>query len=60
MGKELKAIGLESEQRYAETIRVKFAPLAGELPEPGEYVVTITASSEDITETVELKAVVRR
>jgi len=57
-GKELPAIGLEPEKTYPDTIKVGFAPLAGEFPEPGEYVVTLTASSGDITETIELKAVV--
>ncbi len=41
-----------------ETITVRFAPLVGELPEPGEYIVTLEASSGDIKETVELKAIV--
>jgi len=57
-GKEIPAIGLEPEKTYPDTVIVEFAPLAGEMPEPGEYVVTLTASSEDITETIELKAVV--
>ncbi len=57
-GKELQAIGLDPEARFPETLRIGFAPLAGEFPEPGEYVVTLTASSGDITETIELKAVV--
>jgi len=57
-GKELQAIGLEPEARFPETIKVQFAPLAGEFPEPGEYVVTLTASAGDITESIELKAVI--
>ena len=57
-GKELQAIGLEPEARFPETIRIGFAPLAGEFPEPGEYTVTLTASAGDITESIELKAVV--
>ena len=44
--------------RYPETIRVQFAPFAGELPEPGEYVATLEASSGDIKESIKLKAVV--
>ncbi len=58
MGKELPAIGLEPEKSYPDRIKVGFAPLAGEFPEPGEYIVTLEASSGDITETIELKAVV--
>lgn len=57
-GKELQAIGLEPEVNFPPTIKINFGPLAGELPEPGEYVVTLTASSGDITETIELKAIV--
>lgn len=57
-GKELQAIGLEPEARFPETIKINFAPLAGEFPEPGEYAVTLTASSGDITESIELKAIV--
>jgi len=57
-GKELQAIGLEPDARFPETIKVKLAPLAYEYPEPGEYVVTLTAVSGDIEETIELKAIV--
>jgi uncharacterized membrane protein len=56
--KTIFGIGLEAEMQWPETIRVKFAPVAGELPEPGEYVVILAASSGDIEETVELKAIV--
>jgi len=56
--KEIPTIGLEPVMKYPEKITVKFAPLLGELPEPGEYGVTLEASSGDIKETVELKAVV--
>ena len=41
-----------------EAVTVQFAPLPGELPEPGEYIVTLQASSGDIKETIELTAVV--
>lgn len=41
-----------------ETITVRFAPVPGELPKPGDYVITLEVSSGDIKETVELKAVV--
>jgi uncharacterized membrane protein len=56
--KTIFGIGLEPEMQWPETIRVIFAPVAGELPEPGEYVTVLEASSDGIKETVELKAVV--
>jgi len=57
--KEIPAIGLEpGQEKYPEKVTVRFAPLIGELPEPGEYVVILEASSGDIMETIELKAVV--
>jgi len=57
--KEIPAIGLEpGQEKYPEKITVRFAPFIGELPEPGEYVVILEASSGDIMETIELKAVV--
>jgi len=56
--KEIPAIGLEAEMLYPEKITVNFAPLSGELPEPGDYVITLEASSGDIREAIELKAVV--
>ena len=55
---EAPAIELEPGLTYPDTVRVRLAPLAGELPEPGEYVVTLEASSGDIKEATELKAVV--
>jgi len=54
----IPAIGLEAEMLYPEKITVNFAPFAGELPEPGDYVITLEASSGDIRESIELKAVV--
>lgn len=56
--KEIPAIGLEPEKTYPDKIKVRLTPLAGELPEPGDYVVTVSASSEDIQDSIELKAVV--
>ena len=39
-------------------VRVIVGPLAGNLPEPGEYVFTFEASSGNIKDTIELKTVV--
>ena len=49
---------MESGKAYPETIKVRFGPVSEELPEPGDYVVTLEASSGDIKETIELKAIV--
>jgi len=38
--------------------KVKFGPVAGHDPEPGEYALTLTVVSEEIKESIELKAVV--
>ncbi len=56
--KEAPAIELEPGKLYADTVRVQFAPLSSETPEPGEYPVILEASSGDIEESIELKAVV--
>jgi len=56
--KKISVIGLEPEMEYPEGVKVEFAPLFGELPEPGDYTVTLELSSGDIKEAIELKAVV--
>ncbi len=56
--KEIREIGLESGKEYPETVKVRFAPSWDYLPEPGDYIVTLEASSGGIRETIELKAVV--
>lgn len=56
--REIPAIGLTARMKYPESVKVNFAPFPGELPEPGEYVITLEASSGDIKEAVKLKAVV--
>ena len=56
--KEAPAIELEPNKEFADSVRVRIAPLSGELPEPGEYTVTLTASSGIISESIELTAIV--
>jgi len=55
-------IGLEpmapGETYPTESLTVRFAPLEGTSPEPGDYVVTLEISSGNIRETIEFKAVV--
>lgn len=56
--KEIGSIQLEPGKEFPETIKVTFAPSVGNEPEPGEYVVTLQASSGGIKESIELKAVI--
>ena len=56
--KEIGSIELEPGKEFPENVTVKFAPLVGNEPEPGEYVVTLEASSGDIKESIELKAII--
>ncbi len=56
--KKISVIELEPTRTVLEPIAVKLEPPEGELPEAGEYMVTLEVSSGDIKETVELKAVV--
>jgi uncharacterized membrane protein len=56
--KTIFGIGLEAMMQWPETVTVRFAPAADELPEPGEYVAVVQASSGEIKETIQLKAVV--
>ena len=55
----IAAIGLDPAAVLPETITITMEPLyLDKLPEPGTYVITLEASSGDIKETIELKAVV--
>ena len=54
--KEVPAIGLQAEMTRPDRVTILFGPLPGEQPEPGDYVVTLEASSGDIKETIELTA----
>lgn len=56
--KEAPTIELAPDKEIPDTVRVAFAPATGQEPEPGEYVVTMEASSGSIKETIELKAIV--
>ena len=54
----ISAIRMRSFQAAPETIEITVIPLPWDLPEPGEYAVTLTATSGDLSDTIELKAVV--
>jgi uncharacterized membrane protein len=56
--KTIYSIALDPEMTYSETITVRLAPLSGELPDPGNYAVTLEATSGDIQQSVQLTAVV--
>lgn len=55
---EISAIQLQPFQSYPENVKITAVPYPWALPEPGEYVITLTAISGDIRETLDLTAVV--
>ncbi len=54
--KKISAIGLEGNSTIGETLTVHLAPLVGEMPDPGNYVVTLVVTSGNIKESVDLTA----
>jgi len=54
--KKIFAIGLEPTRTMGETISVQMTALPGVLPDPGDYTMTIIATSGDFSESVELTA----
>lgn len=56
--KEIGDILLDPKQSFQNRIKVVLAPAAGEMPEPGEYVLTLEVASDDISESIELTAAV--
>jgi len=57
-GSEIAAIRLDPTKTYAETIKLTVGPRAWVVPEPGEYNITLEASSGNIKNSIELKAIV--
>lgn len=57
-GTEIAAIRLDPEKKYADTIKVTVRPYVWLTPEPGEYTVTVEASSGELKNSIELKAIV--
>ena len=57
-GSEIAAIRLDPAKTYAETINVTVRPYVWLVPEPGDYAITVEASSGDIKNSIELKAIV--
>jgi uncharacterized membrane protein len=55
---EIESFTVETFQPIAPEFKIMFGPVAGYEPEPGEYKLTLTATSGEVTTTVELEAVV--
>lgn len=58
--KQIPAIEMGPAEKFpvTESIKVKFGPVGGKYPEPGDYILTLEASSGDLRASIELKAVV--
>jgi uncharacterized membrane protein len=54
----ISAIRIRAFQTTPEKIKVIVAPLPWDLPDPGEYPITVTATSGDLSASIELKAIV--
>ena len=53
---QMAAMWMEPRKFFGNDVRVVVEPMPGNRPEPGDYVVTLEASSEDIRGTTELTA----
>jgi len=56
--KDISAILLKAIEYKAPEVKVKAVPFPWALPEPGDYVITLKATSGDVSESLELKAVI--
>ncbi len=54
----LLAMAIEPNQQFSEKVTITLSPLPGNLPEPGEHVLTFEAASDGLRDSIELKAVV--
>jgi uncharacterized membrane protein len=54
----IESISLEPGKTYPDKVNVVLSPPPAELPEPGDYVATFRAGSGELTDSVELTAVV--
>jgi len=55
---EIESFTMKTFEPIPPAFKVKFGPAAGYEPEPGEYILTLTAVSEELKATIELKVVV--
>jgi uncharacterized membrane protein len=52
------AMMVEPNLEYPDRVQIELSPLPGNMPEPGEYVLTFAAASDGLKDSIELKAVV--
>ena len=52
------AMTIEPDLTYLDRVQIVLSPLPGNLPEPGEYVLTFEAASGNLKDSIELKAIV--
>jgi uncharacterized membrane protein len=57
-GSQITSIRLDPSKAYPDSISVTVTPNSWQLPDPGEYPVTVAASSGNIKNTIDLKAVI--
>lgn len=55
---KISAVRMKAFQVAPEMLEVIVVPLPWDLPDPGEYIMTLNATSGDLSDTIELKAVV--
>ena len=55
---QISAIRLDPTKTYPDSITVTLTPNSWQLPQPGEYPVSVAASSGDIKSSIDLKAIV--
>ena len=55
---DIASVKLDPSRGLSETLRVKATPNILNLPNPGEYTITLEASSGDITESIDLQIIV--
>ena len=57
-GETIRAIRVKPNMPYPDRLKVTFSPLPDTEPEPGDYILTVEATSGDVKGTIEFKAVV--
>jgi len=58
LGRRIGSMRLETGMKYPEIVNVMAYPPAWPSPEPGEYTITLEVSSEEISGSIELKAII--